>query len=39
MDFMKYFISTEYAHVTMNEVIISDKLMEDIEEIIIKNNM
>jgi hypothetical protein len=25
--------------VTMNEVIISDKLMEDIQEIIIKNNM
>ena len=39
MDFMKYFISTEYAHVTMNEVIISDKLMEDIQEIIIKNNI
>ena len=39
MDFMKYFISTEYAHLTLNEVIISDKLMEDIQETIIKNNM
>ncbi len=35
-EFMKNFYSNEYPHVTMRDIIISDELMKDIQETIVK---